>query len=262
MEHARVESVLAELEAVVNEQVGLEHLEGARLAQALHHGAGDHDETAGHCHKVRLRLAVPGHVAALDHPLVVGVHGDRGAVLRAKVRGVARMVDVAMSQHDQSQLVGRAAGPDKRAIECVALRREPRIDEDEPLAGGQKVAVHAAQSDGCDVLRHTPPDSPRRPAVYNGREHDMRDGRGGAGRFERRPAPPRCGRPARRRSPPRRPRAPAPAGRRPYRARAALTAEGRAVVSASAGSDTVRPCLLSGRMPNRNRTVANRRTTS
>lgn len=93
------------------------------------------------------------HVTAADHLGIVAMDRNGGMVSTAKMCTVARMIDIAVGQDDEAQIVRPATCCSKFGVELVPLVREARVDEDVAALNINEIAVHA-EVDPADSADH------------------------------------------------------------------------------------------------------------
>ena len=97
------------------------------------------------------------HVSAAHHLSVLAMDCDGDVVSPAKMRTVARMIDIAMRQDDEAQVLRRPAARSREfGVELVLLVREARVDEDIAVLDIDEIAVDA-EVDPADSADHAAP---------------------------------------------------------------------------------------------------------
>ena len=114
-----VDAVGSEIEAFFEVQVGLDPLVSAESGEQ---GSELAEDGVGFA-------AVGEHVAAGQHGGVSGVDGDLRPGLATQVGGVAGVVEIAVGEQDQAQLIGEAAEALELGFEAEALAGEAGVDE-------------------------------------------------------------------------------------------------------------------------------------
>jgi len=104
---------------------------------------------------VSVRLVLPAgiHVSAPDYLGILAMDRNGGMVSSAKMCAVARMIDIAVSEDDEAQVIGPATCCSKFGVELVPLVREARVDEDVAALNINEIAVHS-EVDPADSADH------------------------------------------------------------------------------------------------------------
>src|SRR5450759_2756552 len=150
----RVEPVGREVLPVLQEHVRLEHFEvRARPGDLGQQAGGPYHEPEHGSMPVGPVLPADAHVSAPHHLSISAMNRNRGMVSPAKMRAVARMIEIAMGQGDEAQFTGPATCCRKFGVELVPLAREARVDEDVTALNIDEIAVRA-QVDPADSAGH------------------------------------------------------------------------------------------------------------